>query len=309
MKLVNGNLAVATIRTDKPQANIDSVFLFNISYTTKLWTQLQVLFVGNDSYPNDLYSNIKLSMSTNNLYTTFYYKNSTKTYLFTRFNNFFWSQQQILSYPQELYNETYSNTTKTFNSTSNSTIITTSIISKNISTSINNTLYTPNQYGSTLIFKNNNNELMIYSNQLDNNCFIIGMSDHFNDGWDIAVLTVRAPDMSNDTFSPHCNQIDPFYIRYCPSSALDNGKYIIKVFNPTQARFYWEIQYRIKSELNNIWYYADFASEIIFNYNSTLSSFVFVEAQNLINLNSTNCYQCGNVEYVTWSEIQLLGKF
>jgi hypothetical protein len=27
------------------------------------------------------------------------------------------------------------------------------------------------------------------------------------DGWDTAVLTVRAPDLTNDTFHPHCDQV------------------------------------------------------------------------------------------------------
>ena len=39
-------------------------------------------------------------------------------------------------------------------------------------------------------------------------CLVIWMSDHFKDGWDRAVLTVRAPDLTNDTFHPHCDQVE-----------------------------------------------------------------------------------------------------
>lgn len=38
-------------------------------------------------------------------------------------------------------------------------------------------------------------------------CLVIWLSDHFKDGWDRAVLTVRAPDLTNDTFHPHCDQV------------------------------------------------------------------------------------------------------
>ncbi|RYY84684.1 hypothetical protein EON63_08715 [archaeon] len=43
-----------------------------------------------------------------------------------------------------------------------------------------------------------------YHNQ---SCLLLWMSDHFGDGWDTAVLTVRAPDLTNDTFHPHCDQV------------------------------------------------------------------------------------------------------
>jgi hypothetical protein len=36
---------------------------------------------------------------------------------------------------------------------------------------------------------------------------VLWLSDHFLDGWDIAVLTVRAPDRTNDSFHPHCDQV------------------------------------------------------------------------------------------------------
>ena len=67
-------------------------------------------------------------------------------------------------------------------------------------------------------------------NQYDNrSCLQLWMSDHFLDGWDTAVLTVRAPDLTNDTFHPHCDQVDPFMVRYCPYQPSDEGVYIVKV--------------------------------------------------------------------------------
>ena len=43
-------------------------------------------------------------------------------------------------------------------------------------------------------------------------CLLIWLSDHFKDGWDRAVLTVRAPDLTNDTFHPHCDQVGWIFV-------------------------------------------------------------------------------------------------
>lgn len=56
-------------------------------------------------------------------------------------------------------------------------------------------------------------------------CLILWMSDHFGDGWDTAVLTVRAPDLTNDTFHPHCDQVSCMCM--CTSMCMDMGMSIV----------------------------------------------------------------------------------
>ena len=90
--------------------------------------------------------------------------------------------------------------------------------------------------------------VQIRSQFRNDSCLRLWMSDHFLDGWDTAVLTVRAPDRSNDTFHPHCDQVDPFLVRYCPHQPSDEGVYIVKVFAASSARFFWEASWQVTIE-------------------------------------------------------------
>ena len=103
-------------------------------------------------------------------------------------------------------------------------------------------------WGSQLLYRGDQ-ALDIYSQYHDESCLLLWASDHFGDGWDIAMLTVVAPDGSNDTFHPSCNQIDPFHVRYCPMAIQDTGVYTVKVFAPTMARFFWEISWQVQIEV------------------------------------------------------------
>lgn len=49
--------------------------------------------------------------------------------------------------------------------------------------------------------------VQIRSQYRNGSCLLLWLSDHYLDGWDTAVLTVRAPDLTNDTFHPHCDQV------------------------------------------------------------------------------------------------------
>jgi hypothetical protein len=51
------------------------------------------------------------------------------------------------------------------------------------------------------------NGMVLHTRFTKTSCLLIWMSDHYGDGWDTALLTVRAPDTSNDTFYPNCNQV------------------------------------------------------------------------------------------------------
>ena len=64
----------------------------------------------------------------------------------------------------------------------------------------------PQVWGGTLIHSAGT-EIQLRTKFNNESCLRIWMSDHFLDGWDTAVLTVRAPDLTNDTFHPHCDQV------------------------------------------------------------------------------------------------------
>ncbi len=138
------------------------------------------------------------------------------------------------------------------------------------------------------------------------------MSDHFLDGWDTAVLTVRAPNTWNDTFHPHCHQVNPFFVRYCPYQPEDEGVYIIKVFAATKAKFFWEINWKIYIESSDTWLRGDYATKIKLNFNSTSMSFSFVDSENPItdamnDNNDDSCYRCMTVSTQSWSQLQDTG--
>lgn len=71
----------------------------------------------------------------------------------------------------------------------------------------------PAVWGGTILHRGES-EKLIHSQFKNGSCLLIWMSDHFLDGWDTAVLTVRAPDTSNDTFHPHCDQVIIVITRY-----------------------------------------------------------------------------------------------
>lgn len=147
---------------------------------------------------------------------------------------------------------------------------------------------------------------LIHSRYHNGSCLLLWMSDHYLDGWDTAVLTIRAPDTTNDTFHPHCDQVDPFYVRYCPYQPQDQGVYIARVFAATEARFYWEISWQVQVEKTGMWYRGDFSTKMRFNYNSTSMAFNFFDAENLIALDR-NCFRCIALARESWADLQVIG--
>lgn len=160
----------------------------------------------------------------------------------------------------------------------------------------------PTLWGGSLLFTAGN-EVQLRTVYKNTSCLLIWMSDHFQDGWDTAVLTAVAPDLTNDTFQPHCDQVHPFYVRYCPYQPTDEGVYIFKVFAATQARFYWEISWQIMVEDTGQWYQGDFATKMEFNFNSTTMAFSFVKIENPVSLNET-CYKCTTISLQSWAQLQ-----
>lgn len=101
--------------------------------------------------------------------------------------------------------------------------------------------------------------------------------------------------------------MDPFLFRYCPYQPEDEGIYIIKVFAATQARFYWELSYRVMVEDTGVWYDGDYATKMEFNFNATSSTFSLVNLQNEVDL-SAACYRCNTITTQHWAALQIPGK-
>ena len=171
----------------------------------------------------------------------------------------------------------------------------------------------PAQYGGTLFMASNNKTVEVLSKYHNGSCLLIWLSDHFGDSWDSLVLTVRAPDTTNDSFSPKCDQVDPFMIRYCPYKPTDEGVYIIKPFAAQQARFFWEISWQVQVESTGVWYKGDVDTKLLFDFNSTSLTFSFVQALNEkeILLSAANtmdvhpCFRCGAITTSSWAQLQL----
>ena len=217
--------------------NERSVYIYRGFDSTNQWSLQQQLFIVNDSTSENIFGT-KLLMKENTLITTFMGPETAVSYVFKTFGNG-WSQVQRLV-PH----------------------------ASNDSISARTNISNPGVWGGTIVYtvgNGNNNEprdIHMLSRFNNRSCLLIWMSDHFGEGWDSAVLTVRAPDVSNDTFYPHCDQVDPFYVRYCPFDPQDEGVYMIEVFAVIQARFYWEISWQVMVEDTEVWYKGDFATKV-----------------------------------------------
>lgn len=98
-------------------------------------------------------------------------------------------------------------------------------------------------------------------------------------------------------------QVDPFYVRYCPYEAEEEGIYIVKVFAAIESRFFWEMSWQVYVEGTDTWYKGDFATKMLFNFNATTSTFSLHEIQNEIDLDAP-CYRCTRIATRSWQELQ-----
>lgn len=289
---MNGDVAAFGIsREDTLVDNRMSVYVYNLNTTSGLWSEQQRLFMGNDSDPLISAGKMRgprIQMRESSMLVSIegpachvWDRLCDRTantfyahYIFRTAGNG-WSQQQRL-----LTSEPKSPL-----------------------------FYNPSLFGSMLMFTGNQSTIL-QSQMRNNSCLLIWMSDHFLDGWDTAVLTVRAPDTSNDTFHPHCDQVDPFYVRYCPAKVEDSGIYIIQVFAAMQARFYWEISWQVQVESTGVWYKGDYATKMKFIFDTNSATFSFYSAENLIDMDAvlnTSCFRCSVVTTRTWNDLQKIG--
>jgi hypothetical protein len=154
------------------------------------------------------------------------------------------------------------------------------------------------------------NTIDIYTQFHNGSCLNIWMSDHFKDGWDIAVLTVMAPDKTNNTFHPHCDQVDPFNVRYCPYQNEDIGLYTVKVYAPTNARYFWEISYQVTVESTGVTYRGDFSTKMRFKWNPDVMEFSFYDIENPVDIDvwlGQQCYRCMRFTQLDWKGLSKPG--
>lgn len=128
--------------------------------------------------------------------------NSTTTYIFRNVNAG-WSLQQKLRAFDDL-----SELPNPYNASDKNLPYNSSVTLEGIAYDQRMKFGSPSLWGSYLMHgAGPNGGLQIRTQYRNNSCLRLWMSDHFLDGWDTAVLTVRAPDRSNDTFHPHCDQV------------------------------------------------------------------------------------------------------
>lgn len=147
------------------------------------WSLQQRLFAVPDN-TTQLYSAAEVYMDkASTLITTIPGPNTTNAYVFRSYFGS-WSLQQRL---------TAANGSSSISSSFSATV--------NLSAFSNPTLW-----GGSMVYRTLE-DVHIRTQYHNGSCLRIWMSDHFHDGWDSAVLTVRAPDLTNDTFQPQCNQV------------------------------------------------------------------------------------------------------
>jgi hypothetical protein len=293
------SLALGVRRSDQSEALTDGVYIYTGLDETNSWSVQQRLFTSTSDVGTDetvwsttakLFPGGSLVAMTNGTYDT------GNAYVFKRFESGWTVQQKITAV--DAFNEIdggddYLGYTGMAGS------------AEQIEYGTRGPINQAELWGGTLLTHYNGTTL-IHSRYHNGSCLLLWMSDHYVDGWDTAVLTIRAPDSTNDTFHPHCDQVDPFYVRYCPYQPEDEGVYIAKVFAATYSRFYWEISWQVQEEATGIWYKGDFATKMRFNYNSTSMAFQFFDAENLIALDR-DCFRCTTIARESWADLQVVG--
>jgi hypothetical protein len=100
--------------------------------------------------------------------------------------------------------------------------------------------------------------------------------------------------------------VNPFYVRYCPASPREEGYYIVKVFSPAVARYFWEISWQVMVEATGEWYKGDFASKMIFYFDTNTTQFSFFKGENMIDMTAP-CYPCTTIDTGNWAYLQTSG--
>ncbi len=273
LEIFEGRLVASTNRPDDvEEENIDGVYVFSEGPTSR-WTLQQKLFVDDENTddPRPNRKAVDIHMRNKTLVTTVGGADYAASYIFRTSDGTRWSQNQKIVHSDHGSEGNFSN---------------------------------PMIWGSTMLI-NGGETTEIYSQYRNDSCINIWMSDHFHDGWDTAVLSVIAPDLTNDTFQPLCNQIDPFNVRYCPYTWENGGLYTVKVYAPTRARYFWEINYQVTVEATGEIFKGDYSTKMIFDWSPEDMEFTFHAIENKFNMTNYlegECYRCTRINQVTWME-------
>eukprot|EP00603_Paraphysomonas_imperforata_P000233 CAMPEP_0114426930 /NCGR_PEP_ID=MMETSP0103-20121206/8068_1 /TAXON_ID=37642 ORGANISM="Paraphysomonas imperforata, Strain PA2" /NCGR_SAMPLE_ID=MMETSP0103 /ASSEMBLY_ACC=CAM_ASM_000201 /LENGTH=1034 /DNA_ID=CAMNT_0001595939 /DNA_START=159 /DNA_END=3263 /DNA_ORIENTATION=- len=100
-------------------------------------------------------------------------------------------------------------------------------------------------------------------------CLRIWVEDAFDDGWDVAELIVESPTGIKRSYKTECDSTNPQVHRYCPifnDEPESKGIHKMYVVNGKEAKFNWEILWRVYNEASAKWDVGDIHTEMDFEW-------------------------------------------
>ena len=211
VSIKDDTLALGVRRSDNSETLTDGVYIYTGDAEENRWSVQQRLFADTSDVGTEETvwgTKAKIFDGGNLIATTNGTMNTGSAYVFKTFGNG-WSVQQKIS-PADAWDNTVGGAAYEFTGYEGDPGS-----SAQTAYGQRGPITEPMMWGGHIL-SNYNGTALIHSRYHNGSCLLLWMSDHFGDGWDTAVLTVRAPDTTNDAFHPHCDQVDPFYVRYCP---------------------------------------------------------------------------------------------
>ena len=102
-------------------------------------------------------------------------------------------------------------------------------------------------------------------------CLHIWVQDEFDDGWDVAELIVESPSGIKRSYKTECDSTNPQVHRYCPlfddaDVAQSKGIHKMYIENGKEAKFNWEILWKVYNEATATWLVGDIHTEMDFEW-------------------------------------------
>ena len=135
--------------------------------------------------------------------------------------------------------------------------------------------------------------LQVWDETRNWDCLLISLEDHFNDGWDGATLEIETPSGEKDIFTSRCDTNNPYQFRYCPTGEEDTGLYKFRIRNAKQAKFFWEMIWRVYQEKDGDWITGNWDTEVDFYWSKSTRSFSYRRLDKALPNNIT-CEHCAN---------------
>ena len=124
-------------------------------------------------------------------------------------------------------------------------------------------------------------------------CLRIWVEDEFDDGWDVAELIVENPNGVKRSYKTECDSVNPLVHRYCPvfnDEASSKGIHKLYVADGKEAKFNWEIIWRVYDEATAKWYLGDVNTQMDFEWQYRDNEFLPTRTHDLRqNLTCTVC--------------------